>query len=54
MVKVETSKYKVERHVMFFAKGEVVLESKLLEYFTQKAVESFIKYGYLIKTNKNK
>jgi hypothetical protein len=39
--------YKVERHVMFFAKTEIVTLERLKEFFTQEAIDSFIKYGYL-------
>lgn len=39
--------FKVQRHVMFFAKTEVVTLERLKEFFTQEAIDSFIKYGYL-------
>lgn len=39
--------FKVQRHVMFFAKTEVVTLERLKEFFTQEAIDSFIKYEYL-------
>ena len=32
---------------MFFAKTEVVSLERLKEFFTQEAIDSFIKYEYL-------
>lgn len=32
---------------MFFAKTEVVTLERLKEFFTQEAIDSFIKYEYL-------
>lgn len=45
-IKIDVS-YTVERHIMFFCRGEVVAISKLREYFTDKSIEDFIKCGYL-------
>ena len=39
----------VDRHILFFAKGTDIPESKLKEYFTSHAISEFIKYGYLKK-----
>jgi len=44
---IKETTFKVERHVMFFAKTEIVTLERLKEFFTQEAIDSFIKYGYL-------
>ena len=44
---IKETSFKVERHVMFFAKTEVVTLERLKEFFTQEAIDSFIKYEYL-------
>jgi hypothetical protein len=44
---IKETSFKVERHVMFFAKTEIVTLERLKEFFTQEAIDSFIKYKYL-------
>lgn len=44
---IKEKSFKVERHVMFFAKTEIVTLERLKEFFTQEAIDSFIKYEYL-------
>lgn len=44
---IKETSFKVERHVMFFAKTEIVTLERLKEFFTQEAIDSFIKYEYL-------
>lgn len=44
---IKAISFKVQRHVMFFAKTEVVTLERLKEFFTQEAIDSFIKYEYL-------
>lgn len=41
--------YTVDRHIMFYPKTDKVTLEQLKRFFTDEAIESFIKYGYLKK-----
>jgi hypothetical protein len=41
--------YIVVRHIMFYPKTDEVTMEQLKRFFTDEAIESFIKYGYLKK-----
>ena len=43
------TEYKVLRHINFFAVTNVVSASKLNQFYTTKAIESFITYGFIEK-----
>ena len=45
--KSTTAKYKINRGMFFFAAGETVKLSKLLEYFTFKALKKYQEDGYM-------
>jgi len=43
----KTSYYKILRPCLWFSEGENVETSKFREYFTQKAIQSFIESGFI-------
>jgi len=43
----EENVYIVVRHIMFYPKTDEVTMEQLKRFFTDEAIESFIKYGYL-------
>lgn len=43
-----TSYYKIIRPCLWFAVGEKVPTEKFREYYTQTAVKSLIKYGFIL------
>ncbi len=45
----EPNLYTVDRHIMFYPKTDKVTFEQLKRFFTDEAIESFIKYGYLKK-----
>jgi hypothetical protein len=45
----EPNLYTVDRHIMFYPKTDKVTLEQLKRFFTDEAIESFIKYGYLKK-----
>jgi hypothetical protein len=45
----ESNLYTVDRHIMFYPKTDKVTLEQLKRFFTDEAIESFIKYGYLKK-----
>jgi hypothetical protein len=44
-------KIRILRPCLWFAKGDIIEQSKFLEYFTGNAIENLIKYEYIEYVN---
>ena len=47
-----TQYYFVNRPLLWFAQGSKIPVAKIQEYFTQKAIQSLLKYDFLTIVNK--